>query len=68
MAEGTGRFDPDNEQLRKSLAWHAEITKDLQGRVLKARRYVTAQIGDPELLNVHVTMELIERREGQAGR
>ena len=52
MAEGTGRFDPDNEQLRRSLAWHAEITKDLQGRVLKARRYVTAQIGDPELLAI----------------
>ena len=49
---GTGRFDPTNESLRASLAWHSEITLRLQQRVLEAQKYVKAHSGDPKLLAI----------------
>jgi hypothetical protein len=49
---GTLRFAPTNDQLRKSLLWHAEVTLDLQRRIVEARHYVNKNGIDPRLLAI----------------
>lgn len=49
---GTGLFDPDNERLRRSLAWHSQVTTKLQARLLEAQKYVREHTGDPKLLAI----------------
>lgn len=44
------RFDPTNEELRRSLEWHAEITEDLQRRILAVRERVVAGNLDQHVL------------------
>jgi hypothetical protein len=46
------RFDPTNEELRASLAWHAKVTVELQGRVLEAQKYVRGNRFDPKLIAI----------------
>lgn len=46
------RFDPDAEELRDSLQWHAHVTAELQGRIVRAREYVLRSTGDKQLLAI----------------
>lgn len=46
------RFDPTIDELKQSLAWHAELTRRLQGRMREAQRYVRAHIGDVHLMEL----------------
>lgn len=49
---GTGRFEPGIESLRRSLAWHANVTTELQHRLVEAQKYVRTHSGDPKLMAI----------------
>lgn len=44
------RFDQTVDDLKRSLAWHVEVTLRLQRRLLEAQKYVRGHSGDPQLL------------------
>lgn len=46
------RFAKEPAELERMLQWHAQITTELQRRVLEAAQYVRAHNGDPKLLNI----------------
>lgn len=46
------RFNPSDDDLRESLAWHSQITAELQRRVVEAQRYVRTHSGDPKLIAI----------------
>lgn len=46
------RFKPDDDDLRGMIAWHAEITVELQRRVLAAQVYLRGHRNDPELMAI----------------
>lgn len=53
------RFDPTIDELKKSLAWHAEVTVDLQRRLGEVRQYALSR-GDHALLQLTGTEEKAE--------
>ena len=48
----TSRFKPDDDDLRGMLAWHADITTELQRRLLNAQVYLRGHRNDPELMAI----------------
>lgn len=55
------RFTKEPNEIERILQWHAEVTSELQRRVLEATRYVRAHNGDPSLLAI---LEGSHRPEG----
>lgn len=48
----TSRFKPNDDDLRGMLAWHAELTTELQRRLHDAQVYVRGHRNDPELMAI----------------
>lgn len=46
------RFDGNADSLRRSLAWHATVTTEMQRRLVEAEKYVRTHSGDPRLLAI----------------
>jgi hypothetical protein len=48
----SGRFKPDDDDLRGMLAWQTAVMTELQRRVLDAQAYVRGHRNDPELMAI----------------
>ncbi|MBP5800759.1 hypothetical protein J2D78_01550 [Microbacterium maritypicum] len=46
------RFTKEPAEIERMLQWHAQITTELQRRVLEAAQYVRSHNGDPKLLDI----------------
>ena len=46
------RFDPTNDELRRSLLVQSRKLTDLQARIVEARKHVLANGADPVLLAI----------------
>lgn len=46
------RFTKEPAEIERMLQWHAQITTELQRRVLEATQYVRSHNGDPKLLSI----------------
>lgn len=52
LPEPRSRFTKDHAELARALQWYAQITTELQRRVLEASKYVRSHTGDRTLLGI----------------